>query len=71
MKDPSEVRWGSNQRVRRSNNRSARKMFLRRFVGPLLEKVKETIDIVSLKVVPNAREVLMYLYEKNLNEIKT
>jgi NADH dehydrogenase (ubiquinone) 1 alpha subcomplex subunit 5 len=71
LKDPSEARWGSNQRARRSNNRSARKMFLRRFVGPLLAKVKETTGIVSLKVVPNAREVLISLYDKTLNEIKT
>lgn len=45
-------------------------MFLRRFAGPLLAKVKETTGIVGLDVVPNAREVLISLYTKTLNEIK-
>lgn len=45
-------------------------MFLRRFAGPLLAKVKETTGIVGLEVVPNAREVLISLYNKTLNEIK-
>lgn len=71
MKDPSEGRWGSHRRASRSNNRSERKMFLRRFAGPLLAKVKETTGIVGLEVVPNAREVLISLYDKTLNEIKT
>ncbi|MCL7051576.1 hypothetical protein MKW94_015996 [Papaver nudicaule] len=48
-------------------------MFLRRLVvgaGPLLARVKETTGIVGLDVVPNAREVLISLYKKTLNEIK-
>ncbi|KAG9450872.1 hypothetical protein H6P81_010837 [Aristolochia fimbriata] len=45
-------------------------MFLRRFAGPLLAKVKETTGIVGLDVVPNAREVLISLYSKTLKEIQ-
>ncbi|KAF8380167.1 hypothetical protein HHK36_027650 [Tetracentron sinense] len=45
-------------------------MFLRRFVRPLLAKVKETTGIVGLDVVPNAREVLISLYSKTLKEIQ-
>ncbi|KAI3975639.1 hypothetical protein MKX01_017209 [Papaver californicum] len=47
-------------------------MFLRRLAvaGPLLARVKETTGIVGLDVVPNAREVLISLYKKTLNEIK-
>ncbi|XP_043706551.1 probable NADH dehydrogenase [ubiquinone] 1 alpha subcomplex subunit 5, mitochondrial [Telopea speciosissima] len=46
-------------------------MFLQRFAGPLLAKVKETTGIVGLDVVPNAREVLISLYSKTLKEIQT
>ncbi|KAI3929934.1 hypothetical protein MKW98_004088 [Papaver atlanticum] len=47
-------------------------MFLRRLAlaGPLFARVKETTGIVGLDVVPNAREVLISLYKKTLNEIK-
>ncbi|EPS60061.1 hypothetical protein M569_14744 [Genlisea aurea] len=47
-------------------------MFLRRLSRPLLAmaKVKETTGIVGLEVVPNAREVLIGLYTKTLDEIK-
>lgn len=47
-------------------------MFLRRVVRPLMmmAKVKETTGIVGLDVVPNAREVLINLYNKTLVEIK-
>lgn len=45
-------------------------MFLRRFAGPLLAKVKETTGIVGLDVVPNAREVLISLYTRTLKEIQ-
>ncbi|CAH9114852.1 unnamed protein product [Cuscuta epithymum] len=47
-------------------------MFLRRIVRPLMmtAKVKETTGIVGLEVVPNAREVLINLYRKTLDEIK-
>ena len=45
-------------------------MFLRRFAGPLLAKVKETTGIVGLQVVPNAREVLISLYNKTLKEVQ-
>ncbi|OVA02113.1 ETC complex I subunit [Macleaya cordata] len=45
-------------------------MFLRRFAGPLLAKVKQTTGIVGLDVVPNAREVLISLYTKTLKEIQ-
>ncbi|KAK6925881.1 NADH dehydrogenase [ubiquinone] 1 alpha subcomplex subunit 5 [Dillenia turbinata] len=44
-------------------------MFLRKF-APLLARVKETTGIVGLEVVPNAREVLISLYNKTLKEIK-
>jgi len=70
LKDPQQVRWDTDRRASRSNNRSAREMFLRRFAGPLLAQVKETTGIVGLEVVPNAREVLISLYNKTLNEIK-
>lgn len=46
-------------------------MFLRRIARPLMAKVKETTGIVGLDVVPNARAVLISLYTKTLNEIKT
>lgn len=48
------------------------KMFLRRIARPLMmaAKVKETTGIVGLEVVPNAREVLINLYRKTLDEIK-
>ena len=36
----------------------------------LMAKVKETTGIVGLEVVPNAREVLINLYNKTLKEIK-
>ncbi|XP_019177776.1 PREDICTED: probable NADH dehydrogenase [ubiquinone] 1 alpha subcomplex subunit 5, mitochondrial [Ipomoea nil] len=47
-------------------------MFLRRIARPLMmaAKVKETTGIVGLEVVPNAREVLINLYSKTLDEIK-
>ncbi|KAG6429485.1 probable NADH dehydrogenase [ubiquinone] 1 alpha subcomplex subunit 5, mitochondrial [Salvia hispanica] len=47
-------------------------MFLRRVARPLMmmAKVKETTGIVGLDVVPNAREVLIGLYSKTLEEIK-
>eukprot|EP00270_Netrium_digitus_P000695 TRINITY_DN1077_c0_g1_i1.p2 TRINITY_DN1077_c0_g1~~TRINITY_DN1077_c0_g1_i1.p2 ORF type:complete len:137 (+),score=33.95 TRINITY_DN1077_c0_g1_i1:128-538(+) len=47
-------------------------MFLRRFVaGPLLAKVKETTGIVGLPVIPNAREVLLGLYQQTLKAVET
>ncbi|GFP91344.1 probable NADH dehydrogenase [ubiquinone] 1 alpha subcomplex subunit 5 mitochondrial [Phtheirospermum japonicum] len=48
-------------------------MFLRRVARPLMmmTKVKETTGIVGLEVVPNAREVLIGLYTKTLEEIKS
>ncbi|KAK4363019.1 hypothetical protein RND71_018260 [Anisodus tanguticus] len=47
-------------------------MFLRRIARPfmMMAKVKETTGIVGLDVVPNAREVLINLYRKTLDEIK-
>ncbi|XP_068642612.1 probable NADH dehydrogenase [ubiquinone] 1 alpha subcomplex subunit 5, mitochondrial [Aristolochia californica] len=45
-------------------------MFLRRFAGPLLAKMKETTGIAGLDVVPNAREVLISLYTKTMKEIE-
>ena len=45
-------------------------MFLRRMARPLMAKVKETTGIVGLEVVPNAKEVLVSLYTKTLEEIK-
>ncbi|CAK7338722.1 unnamed protein product [Dovyalis caffra] len=45
-------------------------MFLRAIGRPLLAKVKQTTGIVGLEVVPNARAVLINLYNKTLNEIK-
>ncbi|KAK7251061.1 hypothetical protein RIF29_33936 [Crotalaria pallida] len=35
-----------------------------------MAKVKQTTGIVGLDVVPNAREVLIGLYSKTLNEVK-
>ena len=46
-------------------------MFLRRFAGPLLGKVKETTGLVGLDVVPNAREVLISLYNDTLKAVET
>lgn len=45
-------------------------MFLRMVARPLMAKVKETTGIVGLEVVPNAREVLINLYNKTLKEIE-
>lgn len=47
-------------------------MFLRRFTRPLMmmARVKATTGIVGLEVVPNAREVLISLYNKTLKEIQ-
>ncbi|KAH7557705.1 hypothetical protein ACOSP7_027573 [Xanthoceras sorbifolium] len=45
-------------------------MFLRAIARPLMAKVKETTGIVGLEVVPNAREVLINLYNKTLKEIQ-
>lgn len=47
-------------------------MILRRVARPLMmmAKVKETTGIVGLDVVPNAREVLIGLYNRTLDEIK-
>ncbi|GAB4827310.1 hypothetical protein Ancab_034196 [Ancistrocladus abbreviatus] len=45
-------------------------MFLRRIAMPLMAKVKETTGIVGLEVVPNAREVLISLYNQTLREIQ-
>ncbi|KAI3705756.1 hypothetical protein L1987_75997 [Smallanthus sonchifolius] len=49
-------------------------MFLRRFARPsslmMMARVKETTGIVGLDVVPNAREVLIGLYNKTLTEIQ-
>lgn len=36
----------------------------------MMAKVKETTGIVGLEVVPNAREVLIGLYDKTLKEIQ-
>lgn len=47
-------------------------MFLvRRFAGPLLAKVKESTGLVGLEVVPNAREVLISLYNQTLKDVDT
>lgn len=46
------------------------KMFLRAVARPLMAKMKETTGIVGLDVVPNAREVLIGLYNKTLTEIQ-
>ncbi|CAM6095098.1 unnamed protein product [Calypogeia fissa] len=46
-------------------------MFLRRFGGPLLSKVKESTGITGLRVEPNAREVLIGLYNKTLDIVQT
>ena len=59
---PSETRCGLH-RI------SIGKMFLRRF-GPALSKVKDTTGLVGLDVVPNAREVLIGLYNETLNAVK-
>ncbi|KAL2550538.1 putative NADH dehydrogenase [ubiquinone] 1 alpha subcomplex subunit 5 [Forsythia ovata] len=47
-------------------------MFLRRVARPIMmmARLKETTGIVGLDVVPNAREVLIGLYTKTLEEIK-
>ncbi|KAI5055792.1 hypothetical protein GOP47_0029313 [Adiantum capillus-veneris] len=45
-------------------------MFLRKFAGPLLGKVKETTGLVGLAVVPNAREVLIKLYTETLESVE-
>lgn len=45
-------------------------MFLRAVARPLMAKIKQTTGIVGLDVVPNAREVLIGLYGKTLNEIQ-
>ncbi|KAL3683186.1 hypothetical protein R1sor_001208 [Riccia sorocarpa] len=45
-------------------------MFLRRMAGPLLGGVKEMTGIVGLPVVPNARDVLIGLYQKTLEAVK-
>ncbi|KAF5732395.1 putative NADH dehydrogenase [Tripterygium wilfordii] len=45
-------------------------MFLRAIARPLMAKVKQTTGIVGLDVVPNAREVLIGLYNKTLKEIQ-
>ena len=45
-------------------------MFLRAIARPLMAKVKQTTGIVGLEVVPNAREVLINLYNKTLKEIQ-
>lgn len=45
-------------------------MFLRRFAGPLLSAAKESTGIVGLDVVPNAREVLIGLYDQTLKVVK-
>ncbi|GJU54018.1 probable NADH dehydrogenase [ubiquinone] 1 alpha subcomplex subunit 5, mitochondrial [Tanacetum coccineum] len=49
-------------------------MFLRKFARPssmmMMSKLKETTGIVGLDVVPNAREVLIGLYNKTLTEIQ-
>ncbi|PNX77639.1 putative NADH dehydrogenase, partial [Trifolium pratense] len=45
-------------------------MFLRAVARPLMAKIKQTTGIVGLDVVPNAREVLIGLYSKTLNEIQ-
>ncbi|CAI9762440.1 unnamed protein product [Fraxinus pennsylvanica] len=47
-------------------------MFLQRVVRPamMMTRLKETTGIVGLDVVPNAREVLIGLYSKTLEEIK-
>lgn len=44
-------------------------MILRRVARPLMmmAKVKETTGIVGLDVVPNAREVLIGLYNRTLD----
>ncbi|XP_078440123.1 NADH-ubiquinone oxidoreductase-like protein [Wolffia australiana] len=41
-----------------------------RSAGMLLARVKETTGIVGLEVVPNAREVLIDLYDRTLREIQ-
>ncbi|KAK7380394.1 hypothetical protein VNO78_32904 [Psophocarpus tetragonolobus] len=45
-------------------------MFLRAVARPLMAKVKASTGIVGLEVVPNAREVLIELYNKTLKEIQ-
>ncbi|XP_030500933.2 probable NADH dehydrogenase [ubiquinone] 1 alpha subcomplex subunit 5, mitochondrial [Cannabis sativa] len=45
-------------------------MFLRVIGRPLLARVKQTTGIVGLDVVPNARQVLIELYNKTLKEVE-
>jgi len=46
-------------------------MFLRRFAGPLLASAnKGSTGIVGLDVVPNAREVLISLYQQTLQAVQ-
>ncbi|EXC05948.1 putative NADH dehydrogenase [ubiquinone] 1 alpha subcomplex subunit 5 [Morus notabilis] len=45
-------------------------MFLRAIGRPLLAKVKQSTGIVGLAVVPNAREILIDLYNKTLKEVQ-
>ncbi|XP_057508454.1 probable NADH dehydrogenase [ubiquinone] 1 alpha subcomplex subunit 5, mitochondrial isoform X2 [Actinidia eriantha] len=58
-------------RFRERERESREKMFLRMASRPLMARVKETTGIVGLEVVPNAREVLISLYNKTLKEIQT
>lgn len=44
-------------------------MFLKRLAGPLLASVKDSTGIVGLEVVPNAREVLISLYQQTLKAV--
>ncbi|KAJ7564548.1 hypothetical protein O6H91_02G022000 [Diphasiastrum complanatum] len=44
--------------------------FGRRFVGPLLAKVKESTGIVGLPVVPDARDKLIGLYVQTLTAVQ-
>ncbi|GBG80609.1 hypothetical protein CBR_g31069 [Chara braunii] len=45
-------------------------MFLARFSRPLLARVKEATNIVGFEVVPNAREVLINLYNDMLRQVQ-
>lgn len=58
------------ERHESSSLRAKNKMFLRAMARPLMARIKTTTGIVGLDVVPNAREVLINLYSKTLNEIK-
>jgi len=44
-------------------------MFLRR-LGPLLSSIKESTGIVGLEVVPNAKQVLIGLYQQTLSAVQ-